>query len=93
MVHTGSIAAVLSPGAESVRDIVASLRPGATVTYDPNARPSLMGEPADALVAIEQMVALADVVKVSDEDLTWLSPATWMPMRAVGWSAGPRLSL
>ena len=73
VVHTGSIAAVLAPGAESVRNIVAGLRDGATVTYDPNARPTLMGEPADARVAIEQMVALADVVKVSDEDLTWLA--------------------
>ena len=73
VVHTGSIAAVLAPGADSVRNIVAGLRDGATVTYDPNARPSLMGEPADARVAIEQMVALADVVKVSDEDLTWLA--------------------
>ena len=72
VVHTGSIAAVLAPGAESVRDLVASFREGATVTYDPNARPSLMGEPADARAAIEAMVALADVVKVSDEDLEWL---------------------
>jgi len=73
VVHTGSIAAVLAPGADSVRGIVAAVRDGATVTYDPNARPSLMGAPEDARVAIEQMVALADVVKVSDEDLTWLA--------------------
>lgn len=73
VVHTGSIAAVLAPGAEAVRELVESLRPTATITYDPNARPSLMGEPAVAMVAIERMVALADVVKVSDEDLEWLS--------------------
>lgn len=73
VVHTGSIAAVLQPGADDVRRIVAEQRATATVTYDPNARPSLMGEPAQARVAVEQMVALADVVKVSDEDLAWLA--------------------
>ena len=73
VVHTGSIAAVLAPGAVDVRRLVDRYRDGATVTYDPNARPSLMGSPADARVAVELMVALADVVKVSDEDLTWLA--------------------
>ena len=43
VVHTGSIAAVLAPGAQEVRRIVASFRDGATVTYDPNARPSSDG--------------------------------------------------
>lgn len=85
VVHTGSIAAVLSPGAEAVRAIVTSLRGGATVTYDPNARPSLMGDAADALTAVEQMVALADVVKVSDEDLAWLGSTDDVDAMARGW--------
>lgn len=32
-----------------------------------------MGEPAAALAALERFVALADVVKVSDEDIEWLT--------------------
>ena len=70
--HTGSIAAVLEPGATGVARLISAAREQATVTYDPNARPTLMGNPADARVAIEAHVALADVVKVSDEDLEWL---------------------
>jgi fructokinase len=73
VVHTGSIAAVLEPGAARVHHLVASLRDRATITYDPNARPTLMGNPADARAVIEHMVDLADVVKVSDEDLLWLA--------------------
>ncbi|KRC31639.1 ribokinase [Oerskovia sp. Root22] len=73
-VHTGSIAAVLEPGASDVRTLVAAARATATITYDPNVRPALMGDPADALARIEALVALADVVKVSDEDVTWLAP-------------------
>jgi fructokinase len=90
VVHTGSIAAVLHPGAADVRRIVASVRDTATVTYDPNARPTLMGNPADARVAIEETVALADVVKVSDEDLEWLSGTPDVDAVARGWLAlGP----
>lgn len=70
--HTGSIAAVLEPGAAGVLRLIREARGHATVTFDPNARPTLMGKPADARVTIESLVALADVVKVSDEDLEWL---------------------
>jgi len=90
VVHTGSIAAVLAPGAARVRSLVASLRDDATVTYDPNARPTLMGTPADARAAIEEMVALAHVVKVSDEDLEWLSGSTDVDSVARAWlNRGP----
>lgn len=74
VVHTGSIAAVLDPGATAVAAALAALRPTATVTYDPNLRPSLMPPPGETLPVVERLVALADVVKVSDEDLAWLAP-------------------
>lgn len=73
-VHTGSIAAVLEPGAAAVHDLVLAARERSTITYDPNARPSLMGTPEAALARIEPLVAAADVVKVSDEDVEWLHP-------------------
>ncbi|MEX0913905.1 MAG: carbohydrate kinase [Demequina sp.] len=85
VVHTGSIGAVVAPGAAAVVDMVRSLRPGATITYDPNARPALMGDPGTARQSIERVVALADVVKVSDEDLEWLAPDTAPVDMARGW--------
>ncbi|MCB7136545.1 carbohydrate kinase family protein [Cellulosimicrobium marinum] len=89
-VHTGSIAAVLEPGASAVRRLVAEARSTATVTYDPNARPALMGDPVAARARIEELVALADVVKVSDEDLAWLVPGTDPLDVARAWRAlGP----
>ncbi|MFF8345220.1 carbohydrate kinase [Cellulosimicrobium funkei] len=91
-VHTGSIAAVLEPGASDVRALVAAARDTATITYDPNARPALMGDPVDARARIEALVALADVVKVSDEDLAWLAPGTDPVDVARAWLAlGPAL--
>ncbi|GAB2620175.1 carbohydrate kinase [Nocardioides ginkgobilobae] len=73
-VHVCSLGAVLAPGADSVRGLVERLRPRATVTYDVNARPSITGTGADVVATVERLVALADVVKVSDEDLEVLWP-------------------
>ncbi|MGY3684408.1 carbohydrate kinase family protein [Streptomyces sp. TE33382] len=73
-VHTGSIAAVMAPGSAAVLDAVGALRSTATVSYDPNVRPELMGDHAEAVRRVEQCVALSDVVKASDEDLAWLYP-------------------
>lgn len=71
-VHTSSIAAVLDPGARTVAEVLDRYRDSATLSYDPNARPTLMGEAAAARERIEAIIARADVVKTSDEDVTWL---------------------
>ncbi|MFI0935282.1 carbohydrate kinase [Streptomyces sp. NPDC021019] len=93
-VHTGSIAAVVEPGAATVLAVVESLRAGATVSYDPNMRPELMGERARALTRVERCVALSDVVKASDEDLRWLYPDEEPEQVAERWlGAGPALVL
>jgi fructokinase len=71
-VHTGSIAATLEPGASAVLSTLQASRPGATISYDPNARPSLMGDPHEVRAKMEQLIGLSDVVKASDQDIAWL---------------------
>ncbi len=85
--HTGSIAAVLEPGGAQVLDAVGRAQPTATVSYDPNVRPSLMGSPDDVRPRIEAVVALADVVKASDEDIEWLYPDRYVPDVLRHWGA------
>ncbi|GGM15379.1 carbohydrate kinase [Promicromonospora citrea] len=87
-VHTGSIAAMLEPGAGQVRGLLESARSSATTTYDPNARPAIMGDAAEVRPRVEELVALSDVVKVSDEDLEWLYPGTDPVEVARRWQAG-----
>ncbi|MFJ4672614.1 carbohydrate kinase family protein [Kitasatospora purpeofusca] len=72
--HIGSIAAVTGPGAAAVLALVERWRGRAGVSYDPNVRPALMGEHAEAVRRVERCAALADLVKASDEDLAWLYP-------------------
>jgi fructokinase len=78
-VHTGSIAATLEPGASAVLSSLQKARPSATISYDPNARPSLMGDPHEVRAKIEQLIGLSDVVKASDEDIAWLYDRAPLP--------------
>ncbi|PZT73525.1 MULTISPECIES: carbohydrate kinase family protein [unclassified Streptomyces] len=93
-VHTGSIAAVTEPGAATVHAAVESLRTTATVSYDPNVRPALMGDHDTAVRRVERCAGLSDVVKASDEDLEWLYPGRDAVAAAGRWLAtGPALVL
>ncbi|MEU9619514.1 MULTISPECIES: carbohydrate kinase [unclassified Streptomyces] len=93
-VHTGSIATVMEPGAATVLAAVESLRTSATVSYDPNVRPELMGDHDAAVRKAERCVALSDVVKASDEDLEWLYPDLDPVEAAERWLAtGPAVVL
>jgi fructokinase len=74
LVHTGSLGAVMEPGAQTVATIVAKLHGSATVSYDINARPAATGVSAGLIARVEALVALSDVVKASDEDLEVLYP-------------------
>ncbi|MFI6416520.1 carbohydrate kinase [Streptomyces sp. NPDC050842] len=93
-VHIGSIAAVTAPGADTVLAETERLRDRATVSYDPNVRPELMGEHTEAVARVERCVALSDLVKASDEDLAWLYPGEDPQTVAARWLAlGPTVVL
>jgi fructokinase len=92
VVHTSTIGAALAPGGEAVLRILAESRLDATITYDPNIRPDLLGDHDEGRDLVERLVALADVVKVSDEDLAWLEPGVPPHDVAVRWATrGPAL--
>ena len=74
LVHTGSLGAVMEPGAGAVAAAVAKLADTATVSYDINARPAATGTSSEITERVEALVALSDVVKASDEDLDVLYP-------------------
>jgi fructokinase len=73
-IHTGSIAAVLQPGASTVERVVLGAHRRTTISFDPNLRPALMGSPERVRPQVETLVAASDVVKLSEEDAAWLAP-------------------
>jgi fructokinase len=85
-VHAGSIACTLQPGASAVLEIVERSRAaGASISYDPNVRPHIMGSAAEVLPRIEAMIEVSDLVKASDEDAAWLYPGLSLDQVAARW--------
>ncbi len=78
VLHVGSISSWTAPGCQAIADLAERLhRDGsALVSVDPNIRPMLaegFGNTAeDVRARIDRLVATADIVKVSSEDLEWL---------------------
>jgi fructokinase len=68
-VHTGSLGAVLAPGAAAVRAAIVAAHARCTTSYDPNVRPGIMGDPDPLRAQVEDHVGLSDVVKASEDDL------------------------
>ncbi len=92
LVHIGSVGAVLEPGASQLAALVSGARESATITYDPHLRPALVADPAAVRRRVAELVALADVVKASDEDIRWLHPDRELVEVAREWHArGPAL--
>ncbi len=80
--HVGSISSWTAPGCEAIAGLAERLHAdgSALVSVDPNVRVSLaegFGNTADEVRArLARLLAVADVVKVSAEDLAWLEPDT-----------------
>jgi fructokinase len=91
-VHTGSIAAVQEPGCLAVAALVDTYHVSATITFDPNVRPSLIVDRDLARQRIEHLVERSDIVKVSEEDLRWIDPDRPPERLAQTWLAlGPSI--
>jgi fructokinase len=88
----GTLGLVLEPMATASEALVDAVHGRAPVLVDPNIRPALITDRASYLARLGRLVAHADVVKLSDEDLVWID--TDRPEDAAVAAmldAGPRL--
>lgn len=75
ILHTGSIAFFSSPGAAHVGELLRTAHEsGVVTTLDPNVRPALVGDRDAAVRHLEAALPSVDVLKLSDEDASWLYP-------------------
>jgi fructokinase len=72
--HVGSLSLVAEPSrAATFRAVELARAAGALVSFDVNYRPSLWPGPAAAMATIRELLPLADVVKVNDDELRLLT--------------------
>ena len=69
----GGISLISEPGAETYAALAGRAGDRA-VMLDPNIRPGFVSDATGYRARLERMIARADIVKVSDEDLDWLYP-------------------
>ncbi|MGR3463531.1 carbohydrate kinase family protein [Limimaricola sp.] len=68
----GGISLVVEPCGTAYEALQARESEARVTMIDPNIRPSFIRDEASYRARIERMIARADIVKVSDEDLHWL---------------------
>lgn len=68
----GGISLVGEPAAQAYEALQAREAPRRVTMLDPNIRPSFIADEAGYRARIARMIAQADIVKTSDEDLHWL---------------------
>jgi fructokinase len=76
MFFTGSLGLVFEPMAATLEALVGDLGGDALVAVDPNCRPASIDDPSAYRGRLARVLARADVLKASEEDLDWLDPGT-----------------
>ncbi|UOY01602.1 PfkB family carbohydrate kinase [Blastococcus sp. PRF04-17] len=105
ILHVGSISSWTAPGGDAIARLVERLHAegAALISVDPNIRPMLAEGPVGAALGngrdvvrarLDRLVARADVVKVSAEDLDWLGVSGDLDRTAEEWAGrGPAVLL
>jgi len=92
VLHIGTLVTVIQPGAAVLYDWAIRVAEFAPIVYDPNIRPSVMGNRARYLESVEKWAAISAVIKVSDDDMEWLYPGVNYTDVAQRWiTAGTHL--
>ena len=71
----GGICLMVDPSGETYEALMQREAAARVTMIDPNIRPSFIADPVAYRARIARMIALADIVKLSDEDLHWLEGA------------------
>jgi fructokinase len=88
----GGISLAVEPCGEAYEAFMIREAPGAVTMLDPNIRPDFIGDEGRVRARLQRMIAAADIVKLSDEDLRWLhGPGETDALAARVLEAGPGL--
>ena len=92
LLHIGTLATVIEPGASVLFEWAQSVAKVAPVVFDPNIRPAVIGGRKQYVKQVERWVSISSAVKVSDEDIRWLYPSLEIDQVVNNWLAkGPTL--
>ncbi len=71
--HFGSISLISEPCGTSYETLLKRNAKSKVICLDPNIRPTLIKDKRKHLARLYRLMALADIVKISDEDVKWMT--------------------
>lgn len=86
--HFGAISLIAEPCGSTFEAIALREAPGRVISLDPNIRPGFIEDEQAHRARIERMIAVSDIVKVSDEDLGWLDGGEGGEAAIAAWLGG-----
>ena len=88
----GGISLAVTPCADAYRTLMLRAAPDHVTMIDPNIRPGFINDETAYRARLDAMLRVADIVKLSDEDLTWLmGPGNVADLAAQLRTMGPKL--
>lgn len=74
VLHIGSVSLAVEPGCDAILAAVDMFKPSPVVFLDPNVRPTVIEDFAAYRKRLDLAIQLADIIKLSDDDLMLLYP-------------------
>jgi fructokinase len=83
--HFGSISLIPEPGGSALEALMKREAKSRVICLDPTIRPGFIKDRKGHLARLTRMIAMADIVKISDEDVAWMTGARDFAKAARKW--------
>jgi fructokinase len=83
--HLGSFPLAIEPCGSAFEELCRRECHKRVIHFDPNIRPNLIKDRASHWQRVERIVAMSDLIKMSDEDLAWMAPGANAETFAKDW--------
>tara|TARA_R110002020_G_scaffold87061_25_gene215130 strand:+ start:571 stop:1569 length:999 start_codon:yes stop_codon:yes gene_type:complete len=89
--HFGAISLIPDPCGSTYESLMRRECGSRVISLDPNIRPGFITDPAKHRARIDRMIAMSDILKMSDEDLEWFGMTDMESAAKVWLDNGPSL--
>lgn len=90
--HFGSISLIPEPGGSTLETLMKRERKKRLICFDPNIRPTVIKNRKAYLARVARLAAMCDILKISDEDVKWVTGKSDFANAAKKWlKAGAKL--
>ena len=87
VLHIGTLVTIVEPASTILHEWAIRTAEFAPIVFDPNIRSSVVSDRTTYRAAVEKWVAISSIIKLSDDDLSWLYPEESIDEVAKRWIA------